>query len=107
MTVAELQDRLSHAEYLEWRSFDQHEPIGNRRGDFLTAMLMMLLANIHRAKGKKAPEFAKFLPDWWDEAKSPAALAAKFRAATSNVKTNAKADNRAEHPGYAGRQAGR
>lgn len=100
-TVDELQGRMSHAEYLEWQAYDKNEPIGPARGDFQNALLMTLLATIHKSKGKRKPKITDFLPDWWEDRKRPAALAAKFRAIT------ARTNNRANNSGNTGRQVGR
>lgn len=94
---------MTHAEYLEWIAFDKHEPIGNRRGDYHTAMLMLILASIHRGKGKKSPKLESFLPDWWDDRKSPTALVAKFRAATANTRTESSGNNIRNTRSQAGR----
>ncbi len=78
-TVEELQGRMSHAEYIRWLAFAQHEPIGSARIDVLNAMQMMLQASINRKKGSRPPKLDQFIPDWWNDKRSPAALAAKFR----------------------------
>lgn len=84
---------MTHAEYLEWRAFDQNEPLGATRDDLHTAMMMTLLANIHKGKGKKGPKLTDFLPDWWKDSQRPAALAAKFKALTAHMKSEGTTDN--------------
>ena len=48
-------------------------------------MLMTLLALIFRSKRGRKVKFEHFLPDWWADRKSPAALMAKFRGLTALV----------------------
>lgn len=75
---------MGYGEFVEWVALDSIEPIGGLRADTHTAMLMALMANVHRdAKKNPSPyEVSDFMPDWWEEKKSPAALMAKFRAIT-------------------------
>lgn len=85
--MEELQGRMSQAEYLRWIAFADHEPIGAERGDVRAAMQMMLTVAVNRKKGSKKPKLSQFMPDWWDEKKRPAALAAKFRALVPSATT--------------------
>jgi len=41
--------------------FDAFEPIGGRRQDFLTAMMMAQTFNLHRAKDAPAKSFTDFM----------------------------------------------
>lgn len=56
---------MTHAEFVEWQVVDQIEPFGDRRADIHTAMLMTLLAQIHRGKRGKKRKLEDFMPDWW------------------------------------------
>src|SRR5262245_52440941 len=73
---------MSHQEFVEWAAFAESEPLPGRREDLRAGLLMMLLANIFKGKGGPKLKLANFLPDWWEDRRSPAALAAKFRALT-------------------------
>lgn len=44
--------------------FDSMEPIGERRGDYRNALLMCLLANIHRDSKKSPYKVEDFLPKY-------------------------------------------
>lgn len=82
VTVEELEARLSHAEYVGWRAFAEHEPIGAARDDLHTAMNMLLLATVNKGKRGKKPKLEDFLIDYWSDRKRPEAIARKFRALT-------------------------
>ncbi len=71
MSVAEAQQRISSREFAEWMAFDRVEPIGGRRGDYQTAMLAALLANIYRdPKAHRRPYAVQdFVPQWWQAAR--------------------------------------
>jgi hypothetical protein len=47
--------RMSHRTFLKWSYFDEFEPIGSKRFDYLFGMLASLIANVNR-DGKKKPE---------------------------------------------------
>jgi hypothetical protein len=79
-TVEELQARMSHAEFVEWAAFCSIEPLPGLRSDTHTAMVMLLLAHIHRSKGGKKAKLEDFLPDFWNDKGRPEALARKLRA---------------------------
>lgn len=52
------------AEFYEWMTFSQMEPIGDQRGDFNSAMIVATLANIHRDPHSQPRSAAEFMPDW-------------------------------------------
>lgn len=65
MTAAELGERISGVELLEWAAFERVEgPIGNLRGDIQAAVGAALLANINRKKGAKKYGIDDFIPEW-------------------------------------------
>ena len=98
---------MSHAEFVRWMAFAGRESIGGERLDMLNAMQMVLTASINRRKGKKPPKLSAFMPDWWDERRRPAALAAKFRALTSQAPPRGKAaERRGDRPRDAGSETG-
>jgi hypothetical protein len=51
-------------------------------------MQMMLHVSINRRKGVKSPKLEQFIPDWWNDKRSPAALAAKFRLLAQSAQDN-------------------
>lgn len=79
---------MTHAELVEWMVFAQHEPLGAARLDVLNAMQMMMQASINRKKGSRPPKLEQFIPDWWNDKRSPAALAAKFRLLAQSAQDN-------------------
>jgi hypothetical protein len=83
--VEELQQRMSHAEFVEWAAFAESEPLPGRREDLRAGLLMMLLANLFKGKGGPKLKLMNFLPDWWEDRRSPASLAAKFRGLTEGA----------------------
>jgi hypothetical protein len=79
---------MDHKEFVEWVAFTACEPIGHTRDDFQTALLMALLAEIHRNPKNRPQPFSvsEFLPDWWRERQAPSGgdLHSKFmRIATA------------------------
>jgi hypothetical protein len=91
-TVAELQGRMSYAEYCRWVAFYRVEPWGERRADIRAAEAQALQANIHRNPKKRSAPFKnrEFLYDWWQAApaaeKKPVdgqSLLDKFRMLTT------------------------
>jgi Protein of unknown function (DUF4035) len=57
---------MSWRQFVEWRGYMLLDPFGDRRADWLAAMVMALLANINRdTKRKRQPYTAKdFLPQF-------------------------------------------
>lgn len=96
MTVAELGERMSSAEFAEWQAYYELEPWGEERADLRQAMTTSAITNLHMAQTKK-PKWVKpedFMPFTRREkaaqvkpqglpASSPEALMAKFNALTS------------------------
>lgn len=102
---------MSHAEFVAWVVFAGHEPLPARRADQQTAMLMTLLATIHRQKGRKPFKISQFLPDWWNEKASPQRLMQKLRGLTMGLGSAVDEGEEhggtvanGEHPGDIGRQ---
>lgn len=86
MTVAEVQARMSVAEFIEWQAYIAIEPLGEHRADIRTALLMQQQLAIWKEKNAKLPELDTFIADWWGQqqpaAQPPLTLAEKFRMAT-------------------------
>ncbi len=88
MTVAELGDRMSHRELIEWMEYAELEPFGDQRGDLRSAI--STTAIVRAVAGKSARHvtpklFMPFLEDtgrkeFPTEARPPEVLAAKFSA---------------------------
>jgi hypothetical protein len=90
MTVAELQARMSQAEFEAWRLFAAHEPIGPARGDVQAALIASTLANTHRNRKKRRKPFllSDFMPDFWKLRSRGNTLQAKLRGAFAAIKRN-------------------
>ena len=54
--------RISSREITEWMAFGQLEPFGAEAGYLGHAITASTVANVNRAKGKKAYEVADFMP---------------------------------------------
>lgn len=65
-TVAELEQDLSHREFIEWVAFSKIEPIGDARNDYLFGCLMQTLVSCHSTTKFKLSDF---IPDWIAENK--------------------------------------
>ncbi len=87
MTVAEVQERMSVAEFIEWQAFLAVEPMGEARADLRMALQMRQQALMWKAKNSSTPDLVAFMPDWWaaldEQPLSAMTLAEKFRMATS------------------------
>lgn len=64
MTRRELMQRMSAAEFMEWRLLEQIEPFGDRRADIHAGMVCAVLANIHRGEKTKPFTITDFVPTW-------------------------------------------
>jgi Protein of unknown function (DUF4035) len=63
MTVAELEERMTVAEFREWQAFAAIEgPFGGERGDIQAAMMTTVLANIYRRQGTRPYTPKDFMP---------------------------------------------
>ena len=90
-TVAELQDRMPHREFVDWVALYQIEPWGDVRGDMQAALITGLLANVHRDKKKRPKPFGthEFMPNFWgrmQDATRSNGLAAKAMAIFGQMK---------------------
>lgn len=56
-TVAELQDRMSSAEFAEWMAFYGVEPFGEVRGDIQAAVIASTVANVNRDPKRRSKPF--------------------------------------------------
>lgn len=65
--MAELQQRMSYAEFVDWCAFDSVEPLGEKRADLRNAQLLATLININREPNSQAHRVEEFLFDYWDE----------------------------------------
>lgn len=94
MTVAELLDRMSSAEFSEWMAYYDLEPFGEERADFRQALTTSAVHNSLQAQ-TKSPKWTKpgdFMPfsekpqkkaSDGIQAGSPESMLAKFNALTS------------------------
>lgn len=64
MTRAELMQRMSAAEFMEWRLLEQIEPFGDRRADVGAAMICATIANVNRGEKTKPYQTTDFIPRW-------------------------------------------
>lgn len=103
---------MSHAEYTEWAAFAETEPLPALRGDIQTAMIMLLLYTANKGKRGKKLKLGDFLPDYWQDKRSPRNLMMKFRALTAHLHDSAPAEGEPSPPdivssdfGHGGRQS--
>jgi hypothetical protein len=54
---------MSSTEFVEWAVFDQMNPMGPERYDWLAAAIMAVIANAHKTKGRVLTP-KDFLPKW-------------------------------------------
>ena len=91
MTVAELGERMSSAEFTEWMAYDRIDPFGEERADLRQAMTSSGVHNLLQAQTKKPkylePKDFMLFSDKPKEkpkaANTPEAMMAKFNALTS------------------------
>lgn len=97
MTVAELLDRMSSAEFSEWMAYYTIEPFGEERADLRQALTTSAVANTLQAQTKKPkwtkPEDFMLFQDkkptqepQRESAASPEHILAKFTSLTSRKK---------------------
>ena len=78
--MAELQARMSYAEFVDWLAYYQIEPFGGVRGDLHAALVAAIIANANRDPKKRRKPYTpgEFMPDWWkgkEKAEGPAHVA--------------------------------
>lgn len=82
MTVAELSDRMSNRELVEWMEFARLEPFGDERADLRmgieTSSLVRMWADPKKSKQITPATFMPFLERAPQPQKSPQELAAAF-----------------------------
>lgn len=64
--MAELLERISSREIMEWIAFSQLEPFGSEANFLGHAITSTVIANVNRAKGQKAYEPEDFMPQFED-----------------------------------------
>jgi hypothetical protein len=62
MTVAELLERMSSAEFNEWMAYSMLEPFGPLREDSRSTVAALVVANALRKKDSRAVEAEEFFP---------------------------------------------
>ncbi len=62
MTVAELLERISARELMEWTAYYQIEPFGEERADLRMGVLASTFANVNRGKHQKPFSPDDFMP---------------------------------------------
>jgi hypothetical protein len=80
MTRGEMMARMSAREFDQWIAYDRVEPIGEWRADIRNAMLMTLLANVHRDPKRRPFKLDQFLPFVPKHAPTADELEERFRA---------------------------
>lgn len=73
---------MGHSELVAWQAYYQVEPFGEARQDLRNAMLLSMLANIHRDAKKRPTAFvvSDFMPKFWETEEEKPSLFQKFRA---------------------------
>lgn len=70
---------MSSREFAEWMAFYKMEPFGEERADLRAAIVACTIANVNRAKGKRAFKVDDFMPRFEERRKkTPAELRAKW-----------------------------
>lgn len=82
--VAELQRRMTSAEFSEWRAFLAIEPDDGTRADYLAASIAALITRVEARLGGRPPELRGKLIQWDkrqqdDEAELAAMLESRLR----------------------------
>ena len=75
MTVRELSERVTHAEYIGWWAYHLHHPLHDR-GDLHAGIVASTIANVYSSK-QYAP--ADFMPGGWKPRQTPAEMSQVFR----------------------------
>lgn len=83
MTVEEMLDRMSHAEFLEWHDYYATEPFGEERGDLRAGIVASIIANVNRDPKKRKEPYqpTDFMPFYEAPPPTPEQVAHKIRAA--------------------------
>ena len=86
--VGELQQRMSHSEFLHWRAYYRRETFGDTRSDLQAAQQLALTANVNRKKSAKRATVDDFMPDYWGEKQRNlgARIERSLKAAEAHVK---------------------
>lgn len=94
MTVAELGQRMSSAEFTEWMVYAQLEPFGPRREDERAGMVAAMVTNVARDTKAHPQAFTPddFFPDPDRRPVTPADRVARLRqwAEAMNARNNAR-----------------
>lgn len=83
---------MGYSEFVEWAAYVEIEPVGGLRGDMHAAIIASTIANANRRKSGKRIKPSEFIPDFWRDGSSPAALIRKLQSAERGAKRQAQAD---------------
>jgi uncharacterized protein DUF4035 len=91
--VWEIETTMSAREFYDWLEFYAVEPFGDTRADIRAGIISSTLANIHRAKGRKAYNPSDFMlfqeqPEEGSTKALVAKFATEFGKATKNLPIN-------------------
>jgi hypothetical protein len=64
MTVAELGNRITATEFIEWRLYDELVGLPDRQADWRMGLAAALFANAHKKKGARPYRPDDFRPPW-------------------------------------------
>jgi len=62
--VQEIRDTMSAAELMQWTVYDQLDPIGRERWDYLAGAICAQLANTWKGKDDQPAKPLDMVPDW-------------------------------------------
>ena len=85
MTVAELENRMTYREFIEWAAYYHIEPWGEERADLRSGVVAATVANANRGKAQKPFAPADFMPLAKKKAEEPVNVDQKIRAAFRKV----------------------
>ena len=62
MTVAELKERMTHAEFIRWIAYSRMEPWGYDMDNWRAGLIASTMANVNRGRKGKSYKPSDFMP---------------------------------------------
>ena len=60
--MAELQERMTSKEFVEWMAYERIDPFGSTREDIRSAIIAMTIHNKDRRRGQTPAKISDFIP---------------------------------------------
>lgn len=64
MSVKRAQEEIDEEEFRGWMAYNRLSPIGDERGDYHSALISSVIANVNRQAKGKSYNVKDFLPNW-------------------------------------------